>query len=68
MFNESEWQKSFEHKTRMAKVYKEGDTWTYEYQGAGVVNVGHAPTAEVAMQAIEAYIKAGIHIAKRKGV
>jgi hypothetical protein len=67
MFNASNWHKSFEHKTHMAKVYKAGATWTYEYQGAGVVNVGHAPTAEVAMQVIEAYIKAGIHIKKRKG-
>jgi hypothetical protein len=68
MFNASNWQKSFEHKTHMAKVYKAGATWTYEYQGNGYVYVGHLPTAEEAMREIENTITAGIHIAKREVV
>lgn len=66
MFSASDWQKFFEHKTYIAKVYKAGATWTYEYQGDGVTSEGYAPTAELAMAQIENYVKAGICIKKKK--
>ena len=68
MSNTKNWQKSFEHKTHRAKVYKDGEEWVYEYEGSGVVTVGHKPTAELAMEQIEDTLEAGIYIRKRKGI
>lgn len=66
MFNADDWQKQYHHRTRKAMVYKNSESWTYEYRGDGVDNVGYEPTAELAMQRIEEVIKAGIYVAKRK--
>ena len=69
MFNADNWKKTteFHHKDVCAKVYKsvDGDYWKFEYQGGGYTNIGTSATAEVAMQRIEDYIRAGIAIRER---
>ena len=69
MFNADNWEKAteFHHKGVCAKVYQNvgSDLWKYEYEAGGCTNVGTAATAEVAMQRIEDYMRAGIAIRKR---
>jgi hypothetical protein len=69
MFDTDNWNKvvEFHHKDVRAKVYQNvgSDLWKYEYESGGCANVGAAATAEVAMQRIEDYIRAGIAIRER---
>ena len=69
MFNADNWEKitEFHHKDVCAKVYKGplAEQWKYEYEAAGCINIGTAATAEVAMQRIEDYMRAGIAIRER---